>query len=315
MKSRSSRLLRAALETPWAILPAKLDEILGVLQAWGQGIAIPRAFNDGPDEPSDRALPMKVGRVAVVRVFGTIFPRANNVAAMSGGTSAEMLGQSFNSLVADRSVDAIVLDVDSPGGTVPGIAEVSDMVFAARAVKPVVAVANPHMFSAAYFIGASATEVIITATGELGSIGVLMVHEDWSKANEKTGVDVTYLSAGRLKTLGNPDEPLNDEAKALLQARVDDAYARFVKAVARGRGVTPKQVREGFGEGFIVNAQEAVRLGMADRIGGLDDAVARASQLARKGGNPNRARALTFGIGIQSSASASRGQAGKETVE
>ena len=91
---------------------------------------------------------------------------------------------------------------------------------------------------------------------------------------EKAGVKVTMISAGKFKTEGNEFEPLSDEARAAIQKRVDGYYSSFTGAVAKGRGVTPSAVRGGFGEGRVVGANEAVSLGMADRIGTLESTLA-----------------------------------------
>jgi len=117
--------------------------------------------------------------------------------------------------------------------------------------------------------------LIVTPSGEVGSIGVVAAHMDISKMAESAGLKVTLVSAGKYKTEGNQFEPLSDEARAALQVRVDDYYAMFVKAVARNRGVSPADVRNGFGEGRVVGAKQAVALGMADRVATLDETLAR----------------------------------------
>jgi ClpP class serine protease len=96
---------------------------------------------------------------------------------------------------------------------------------------------------------------------------------------------VTLVSAGKHKVEGNPYEPLGDEARTAIQGRVDDYYALIVKAVAKGRGTTPAAVREGFGQGRVVGAADAVELGMADRIGTLDQEIARLVKPRRKAGS------------------------------
>jgi ClpP class serine protease len=144
----------------------------------------------------------------------------------------------------------------------------------------VIAFANPMAASAAYWIGSQADELVVTPSGEVGSIGVLALHEDWSRAYDAAGVTPTFISAGKYKTDGNELEPLGEDAKAAIQARVDDYYSTFVKAVSRGRGIGAGEVRSGFGQGRLVGAAEAVKLGMADREGTLEDAISRASRPA-----------------------------------
>lgn len=147
------------------------------------------------------------------------------------------------------------------------------------------AIANHLAASAAYWIGSAADELVVTPSGEVGAIGVFAAHEDISKSLEMEGIAISLISAGKYKTEGNPYEPLSDEARAAIQAEVDGYYDMFVKAVARNRGVKPADVRGGFGEGRVVRAQQAVSLGMADRIATLDETIERLQRgSARKPG-------------------------------
>lgn len=272
---KQSYVLRAFMETPWAILPntlAVLEEIV-VRHVSGEKLSAEevQARIHGAVRPPEQ----KVNRVAVLPLFGSIFPRANMMTDMSGATSAERFGARFSEMVNDPSVGAIVLDVNSPGGQIGGIEELSQKIFDARGQKPIVAVANHLMASAAYWIATAADEVVVTPSGEVGAIGVFAVHEDISQALEKEGIKVSLISAGKHKVEGNPYEPLSDEARAFYQGRVSDAYDLFVNAVARNRGVKPALVKDSFGEGRSVGARQAVDLGMADRIGTLDETIAR----------------------------------------
>lgn len=270
-----SFVLTAFLETPWAILPQKLAALEEIVLRHVNGEKLDaeevQARIHGARRPADR----RVGSVAVLPLFGTIFPRGNLMTNMSGATSAEQFGKEFAKLVNDPDVGAIVLDVDSPGGQVSGIDELSAQVFNARGTKPIVAVANHTMASAAYYVATSADEVVVTPSGEVGSIGVFAAHVDYSKQLEQDGVKVSLISAGKYKVEGNPYEPLSEEARGDIQQSVNDYYDAFVDAVARNRGASVDDVRSGFGEGRMVGARRAVDMGMADRIGTLDETVSR----------------------------------------
>lgn len=273
MTTKTSHILRAFVETPWAILPSKLaalEEIV-IRHVSGEKLDADEVQTriHGATRPPERL----VNKVAVLPLFGTIFPRANMMTDISGATSAERFGAQFAQLVDDPEVDAIVLDVDSPGGQVGGIAELSKQIFDARGKKPIVAVANHWMASAAYWIASAADEIVVTPSGEVGSIGVFSVHEDISGALEKEGIKLSIISEGKHKVEGNPYQPLGDEARAAIQTRVREVYDAFVEAVARNRGVEPDAVRNGFGEGRMAGARQAVEWGMADRIGTLQDAL------------------------------------------
>jgi capsid assembly protease len=187
---------------------------------------------------------------------------------------------------ADKSVEAIVLDVDSPGGTVAGAAETAAAVASAASIKPVTAVANTLMASAAYWIGSQATNIVMAPSGEAGSIGVLALHENRSAMLERMGVEITIQHAGRYKAEGNPFQPLDDAARAARQNRIDAAYDTFTSAVASGRGRTVEAISGGFGEGRVMDAGPAVAAGLADRIATLDEVIA--EYAGRRSGSPNR---------------------------
>lgn len=224
------------------------------------------------------------GSVAVIPVHGPIFPRGGLLADFFGGTSAESLALSARQAAGDAAVSAVVLDVNSPGGSVGGITEAAEAIRELAARKPVVGIANHIAASAAYWLVSQSSRLMVTPSGEVGSIGVFAAHQDISAALEQMGVKINLIAAGKYKTEGNPYEPLGDEARAAIQSRVDQYYDLFVKDVARGRGVRASDVRAGFGEGRMVGAKDATVAGMADSIGTLDDAIKLATSLVGKQG-------------------------------
>jgi signal peptide peptidase SppA len=153
------------------------------------------------------------------------------------------------------------------------VPELAEEIRSARGKKPIIAVSNASMASAAYWIGSAASELVVTPSGQVGSIGVFSIHEDHSKQLAEEGVAVTLIRAGKYKTEGNPFEPLSDEARAAVQGEVDRYYSLFTRDVAKGRRVDVEAVRNGFGQGRMVNAQDALKLGMVDRVATLDDVL------------------------------------------
>lgn len=279
-----AHILQAVYETPWAIIPERLATILAILHERAAGyvptaeeiharlelhaVADHDALQAGP-------LPQRVtGSVARMPVFGILTQRGGMTETSEPLTSTIKLTQDFRQLVADDSVGAIVLDVDSPGGSVFGIQELADEIFRARGQKPIVAVANSMAASAAYWIASAAESIVITPGGMAGSIGVIAAHDDLSGALEREGIKITLITAGKYKGEGHPAQPLTDEARAAMQDLVDGYYDSFVGAVARNRGVKAAEVRGGFGEGRVVGAKQAVALGLADSIGTLDETMA-----------------------------------------
>ena len=261
----------------WAMLPSKMHELLSVLarHAAGHYLTPEEIRARLGDDPPERAEASQKGAVAVVPLRGVIAHRMGSMDEMSGGTSVERFQVMFRAALNSEGIAAILLDVDSPGGTIPGVMEMAAEVLAARGKKPIIAHANSIMASAAYWLASAADQIVATPSGLVGSIGVFTVHEDLSKLLEQEGVKVSLISAGKFKTEGNPFEPLTDEGRAFLQGRVDEAYDQFVKAVAKGRSVAPTDVRKGFGEGRALPAKDALAAGLIDKIGTFDETVAR----------------------------------------
>jgi signal peptide peptidase SppA len=148
-----------------------------------------------------------------------------------------------------------------------------EQIYAARQSKPITAVVNHLAASAAYWLASAATEIVVSPSGEVGSIGVFAAHDDVSAAMAREGVARTLISAGKYKTEGHPFGPLTEEARLNIQKRVDEYYAMFVRDVARFRDKPINAIYNGFGEGRVVGATEAVRLGMADSVGTLEMVV------------------------------------------
>lgn len=268
-------VLAAFYGTAWAILPEKLREIEAVLLHRAAGGEPPQrpsaAYDDGASE-SDAGYKL-VGSAAVVPVHGTISPRPSAFADWSGGTSAEGIGRAVDAAAADTRAEHIVLDIDSPGGSVFGLPEAAGKIMAARKAKPVTAVANHMAASAAYWLASQANAVAVTPAGQVGSIGVVWAHQDTSKMDEQLGVKTTYVTAGQYKAEGASEVPLSEEARAEMQRIVDAYYAQFVAGVAKGRGVSAAKVEEKFGQGRMRLADEAVSSRMADRVATLEQVV------------------------------------------
>ncbi len=277
-------LLSEFLTTPWALMPERLQAMAGVLTRWSAGepptdeamfqIQSERVLRDTRKQ---MAAANAGSGIAVLPLYGVVTQRGNMVDDISGpgSTSTQQFTSALRQVLADDTVGQILIDIDSPGGSVYGVAELASEIVKARAQKPVVAVANSLAASAAYWIGCSASEFYVTPGGEVGSIGVWQAHFDYSKALEEEGVKTTLVSAGKFKVEGNPYVPLDPEAQAFMQSRVDDYYNAFIQAVAVGRSVTVDDVRNGMGEGRVLGADAALAQRMVDGIASFDDVLAR----------------------------------------
>lgn len=298
-KDRYRHVAKFATETPWAIMPETLRVIQDVLTArlagdrWSDSEIEARIEAAGGRRPARQPRQASSG-VAVIPLSGVIVPRANLMSEMSGGTSVADFQQAFLAAMTDPDVAAVVLDVDSPGGSVDLLTEAAGRMRAVRGQKPVLAVADTLMASAAYWLGSQADEVAVTPSGLAGSVGVYATHMDVSAANEQLGVKPTLISAGKYKTEGNPHEPLTTDAAAHIQEIVDAAYDTFTLDVAKGRRVSVSDVREGFGEGRVLTAKQAVKQGLADRVATLEETIGRAAQLAQDGSAVRQVASVAF---------------------
>jgi signal peptide peptidase SppA len=227
-------------------------------------------------QQGDRLGGATVGTVAVIPMYGLISQRTTLMSDMSGGTSIDELRGALRDALSDPKVRAVVFDISSPGGSVDGIPEFADELRAVRrGSKPIVAQVNTLAASAAYWLAAQMSEIAVTPSGEVGSIGVCAVHEDLSKAEELAGIKTSLISAGPFKTEGNQFEPLDPEARGAIQGQVDDFYAMFLADVAKGRKTSVDGVAQGYGGGRTLLAKAALQAGMVDAIATLDQTVAR----------------------------------------
>ena len=277
----TTHFLAECLSTPWALQPERMRAYAVVLaNRYARG-----AQRAGGMDEDDHGAPLKAdaqvaaqragnarsGAIAVVPVYGTIMQRSSQINICEGGTSCQSISKQMREANADESISSIILDVDSPGGSVYGVAELAAEI--RSSAKPVYGIANSLSASAGYWLLSQCVEAYVTPGGEVGSIGVWQAHEDWSKAIDEAGVNVTLISAGKYKTEGHPYGPLSDETKAFMQQRTDEYYAAFTRDVAKGRKVGVDAVRGGMGQGRVLGADEAKAQGMVDGTMTFDQLV------------------------------------------
>lgn len=275
-----TRIVAAAAAQPWAMEPAKLSRVAALFMARLRGDASPgltaeerAAVEARRDRRAGKTVSAGGKAIAVIPVHGVLAHRAGLMEDFSGGASYESLQSALADALRDPDIGAIVLDIDSPGGTVAGCIEAGDAIFRAREQKPIVAVANTQAASAAFWVGTQAQELYVTPSGTVGSVGVYMLHEDDSELLKALGVKMTFVHAGKYKVEGNSYEPLGEEAHAEMTRWVDECRAKFVAAVARGRATTDADVLAHYGEGRLLRAEDALAAGMVDGIATLDEVI------------------------------------------
>jgi capsid assembly protease len=273
----------------WALHPAKLDEINAFIEAriadpsFSFDVARGKSGNKAEDRYEIR------DGIAIIPVYGVIDKRANMFMEMSGGTSTELLKRDIRSALDDPKVDAILLDIDSPGGSVDGTKEVADFIFESRGQKPIIAYGNGMMASAAYWIGSAADVIFANDTAMVGSIGVALTHYDRSAQDEQRGIKRTTIYSGKYKRIASDEKPLSDEGKEYLQGMTDTYYSIFVEGISRNRDAPIDLVLEKMADGKDFIGKQAKKAGLIDHIG----TIGKALKMAQQKGKAMDLKALT----------------------
>jgi len=231
-------MLHALHFQPWLITPETHAAMLRALSRI-------ELFREDTPPPEPELLTVENG-VGVVSIHGPLMKRPDFFARLLlGATDMEGATAALEAARDRADVQAVFLDVDSPGGTVNGTPELAALVAAVSKAKYTYAFTDGQMCSAAYWIASQADAIFATPSARIGSIGVLMPMLDESKAFEQAGLKVELFAAGKFKSIGVAGTALTDEQRAWLQAQIDETYADFKAAVlARGRRITP-EVMEG----------------------------------------------------------------------
>jgi signal peptide peptidase SppA len=265
---------------PWYVIEETLDTIHAIVQMHVEGARLsPDEIQARLDIAAAASGPRRgartVGSVGIVPVYGIIMPRATLMTEMSGGATVAGIRLMFRQALEDETIGSILLDFDSPGGAVDGIEELATEIREARGRKPIVAIADYCMASAAYYLASQADEVVASPSSQVGWVGTIFKHTEFSKMNEMDGVTVTVIRNPPGKSQVNDVEALTEEAKADLQQRVDDYSVQFHSAVAKGRGVSVAAVKADYGGGGGMTAARAKAAGLVDRVESYDATVHR----------------------------------------
>lgn len=272
------------VNAPWAITPEMFDEVQAIYGRHCRGekidLDIVEAKVGAPLKNTREPVAITADGVAIIQIDGVISKRMNLFSQISGGTSSQIAGSQFDAAMADEAVKAIVLCIDSPGGTVDGTQELADKIYNARGVKPVLAYSDGMMASAAYWIGSSADAVYISGdTCTVGSIGVIATHTDVSMANAQRGVKVTEIKAGKYKGATSSNGPLG-AGESIMQAQVDHIYNVFLSTVARNLGVDVSTVATDMAEGRVFLGRNAIDAGLVAGVATFPAVIAQAAALS-----------------------------------
>ncbi len=236
--------------------------------------------------------------VAVIDLNGVIAKRMNLFEEMCfGGASTEILLRDFHAAIDSPNVESVVLNIDSPGGEAFGINELAQAIYDARGKKPIKAYISGLGCSGAYWIATAAEEIIIDKSAFVGSIGVVTAWMDDKEFYQMMGIrrEVVTSSNAPFKRLDFD----NEEHRAELQKELDSLESVFIKAVARNRKVTVDQVKKDFNQGGVLAGADAVKAGMADRTGSLEDVIRGLRSKRSKAAGANAAVQGDFDMGFK----------------
>lgn len=263
---------------PWAILPDKLLEIQAIYATHLRGEKIDLAGVEARIGKPLKTEPQGfqvVDGVAVIPVEGVLAKRMNLMSNISGGASYELIARDLKTALDDQSIRAIILAIDSPGGSVDGTQQLANLIRNARGQKPIVSYADGTMASAAYWVGAAADAIYIASdTTTVGSIGVVATHTDISGREAAAGIKTTEIVAGAYKRIASQYGPLTESGKAAMQAQVDAIYEVFVADVAASRGVSVDAVLADMADGRLFIGKAAIQARLVDGVSTLDALIA-----------------------------------------
>lgn len=278
--------------TPLLLHPQKLDAIIagiGPRLLGGKSLQLddavsaqaPEMFTTHKHTRADMERGFKVvDGVAVVSAMGALVHRTRMEADSTMLIGYNDLAATVEVAMDNTDVHAVLQVYDSPGGEVAGAFEYGQRLLGMRGKKPLIAIADSMAASAAYLAASAADEVVLTATGYVGSVGVVMRHVDFSKALENDGIQVTHIFAGAHKVDGNPYEPLPTDVRASFQDDIESLYAMLVQAVSTHTGLSTEAVRAT--QARTYRGQAAIDVGLARRISTTDALIAElASQRTR----------------------------------
>ena len=216
----------------------------------------------------------RAGNVAIIDINGSLTNRNSQWNRHYGIVSYPEIKNAVIEAVNTDGIDSILLSIDSPGGAVTGISELSAFL---NDVKQDHLSIDTHvggsMNSGGYWLGSIGTDLTGTRLSQVGSIGVISIHMEYTKMFKKMGVEATVIRKGKYKALGNPYEKLTPEAKAIIEKDMEVVYDEFIATVATNRGVPESDVRNNMAEGQVFWGVEAKRVGLIDNIGTIDSVV------------------------------------------
>ena len=227
------------------------------------------------------------GQIALIRIDGLIAAGQSGFSILGGGaTGSDDVVEQIERAVEDPAVKAILVRINSPGGSAAASQEIYQALMEARNQHKVVVVSMADVASSgAYYVSAAADRIFADPATLTGSIGVISMTEDLSGLFQKIGVKPEIVKAGKLKDMFSPYRPVSDEARSIMQTMVDEVHRQFIEAVAKGRRMKIEEVAK-LSDGRVYSGTQAQKLGLVDELGGMQQAVRKAAEMAGLKGKP-----------------------------
>ena len=222
-----------------------------------------------------------VGSTAIMHIPSVITKRYGFFSWWFGGSASDDIALTAKILGESDQIDNVVINMDSPGGSVNGVALAAEAVRELRSNKNVITVANDLMASAGYWIGSAADQILINPSSIVGSIGVFAQIVNYARLLEELKIDVEIIRAGKFKATPNSVEPLTDEGRAIVQRGVNYHYGQFIQAISLNRNISMSEAKDK-ANGLVHEGQDAIEAGLADGEGTLANTVEQLEESSKR---------------------------------
>ena len=230
-------------------------------------------------------------KIATIPIEGAILPAESGLTGAAPTTTPDGLRDALQQAEDDDNVEAVILEVNSPGGGVTASDQMYNLIndFKSSSDKPVVVSMGSVAASGGYYISTAADEIVANATTTTGSLGVVLPLNDFTNLKDTIGIDRRFVTSGEFKTIGSPWTELDQRERDILQSYVDESFDQFVQVIVEGRDLSEERVRE-VADGRIYTGKRAKELNLVDELGDLEQAA----EISRGRANLEEARVVRY---------------------
>ena len=271
----------------WMIAEFALKQIASMYGSASATTPFPLAVHS-----SQRKISSRFNDVVVINVFGVLMKNDSDFLACFSGTSTKLIRLELQTACADDSVKAVVLNIDSPGGTVDGLAELADDIHRMKQIKPIVAQVDGMCCSAAYYIASQTDAIFCGRMDVVGSIGVILMLADTNEMYKNWGVKIIAITTGKYKAAGVDGVEITPEQIEEFQKEVDIFFNDFKSVILRGRENLSENELNEIADGRVFVGVENITRGLVDGVQGISATIAGINEKASVGAQPFSRRNL-----------------------